>query len=271
MSGTGGARLGFVLGPCVLESESLALECAEAVARFAERRSVQVVFKSSYDKANRSHVEGYRGPGLDTGLRWLERVRAATGLAVLTDVHSVAEARAAAEVVDVLQVPAFLCRQTDLLLAAAASHKPVLVKKGQFMPPGDMAHVREKLVRGGAGEVWLCERGSSFGHGDLVVDMRALVWMREIAETGAASDGVATRVVFDATHSVQQRTTSSSATGGRRDLVPALARAAVAVGVDLVFAEVHPEPARARSDAASQWPLDALDALLEPLLRIHGA
>jgi len=252
--------LTLIAGPCAIESRELALSVAEELARLgAALPGLRVVFKASYDKANRTSIHAFRGPGLDEGLRVLDDVRTATGLPVLTDVHTVPEAEAAGDVVDFVQIPAFLCRQTDLLLAAAATGCAVNVKKGQFLGPTQMGPVVEKLRAGGATDIWVTERGTTFGYGDLVVDMRSLVRLRD---TGA-------KVVFDATHSVQRPGALGDRTGGDRGLAPALARAAVAVGVDALFIETHPRPDEALSDGPNMIPLAALPALLPQLLAIH--
>jgi 2-dehydro-3-deoxyphosphooctonate aldolase (KDO 8-P synthase) len=219
------------------------------------------VFKASYDKANRTSGSSFRGPGLDEGLAVLEKVRAVTGLPVTTDVHLPEQATAAGGVCDMLQVPAVLCRQTDLLLAAAATGKAVNVKKGQFVAPADMKHVVAKLLAGGCRDVLLCERGTFFGYGRLVNDFTGLPLMRAL--------GVP--VIFDATHSVQQPASLGEATGGDRDLVEPLARAAAAVGIDGLFFETHPDPDRSPSDGPTMVPLDALPAVVERVLRIHEA
>jgi 2-dehydro-3-deoxyphosphooctonate aldolase (KDO 8-P synthase) len=259
-------ELSFILGPCGVESREQCLRVGEALAEVGARLGVVVIFKASFDKANRTRHDAYRGLGVEEGLRVLSDVRAATGLPVLTDIHEPAQAVAAAQAVDVLQVPAFLCRQTDLLAAAARAGKPVHVKKGQFLAPDDARHIRDKLAAFGASDIWLCERGTAFGHHDLIVDMRGLVVMREIAQEAAGG-----RVVFDATHAAQSPGGPSGRSGGDRRWVPALARAAVAVGVDAVFAEVHPEPSEARSDAATQWPLRDLEPLLRGLIALDEA
>lgn len=255
----GGDRLVVVAGPCVLEDLEMALEVAREVKSICDGLGLSYVFKSSYDKANRTSLKGFRGPGLEVGLRWLSRVRDEVGVPVLTDVHSPEEALRAGEVVDVLQIPAFLCRQTDLLLAAASTGKPVNVKKGQFVSPWDMAYAVEKIRSAGEGGVILCERGTFFGYGQLVVDMRSLAIMR--------SFGVP--VMFDATHSVQRPSAGDGKSLGDRRFVPLLARAAVAVGVDAVFMEVHPDPASAKSDGPNMVKLAHLGALLEEIARLH--
>lgn len=251
----------FIAGPCVIESEALALQTAETLRQIADRLGVLIIYKSSFDKANRSSGASYRGPGMDEGLRILEKVRAETGMAVLTDVHSPEQVRAAADAVDVLQTPAFLARQTDLIEAAAASGKPVNVKKAQFMAPSDMRQVvlKAQVAAERAGtstdSIMLTERGTSFGYNNLVVDMRSLAIM---AETGRP-------VIFDATHSVQIPGGLGDRSGGERKYVPLLARAAVAAGVSGIFMETHPDPDNAPSDGPNAWPLDKVEALMEQL------
>ncbi|MBK5264688.1 MAG: 3-deoxy-8-phosphooctulonate synthase, partial [Alphaproteobacteria bacterium] len=242
----------FIAGPCVIESEQLALETAQTLRGIAERLGVLIVYKSSFDKANRSSGTTFRGPGMDEGLRILEKVRAETGMPVLTDIHTPAQARAAADAIDVLQTPAFLARQTDLIEAAAATGKPLNIKKAQFMAPADMRQVVRKAEaaaeRAGVATdtVLLTERGTSFGYNNLVVDMRSLAIM---AETGRP-------VVFDATHSVQLPGGLGDRSGGERHHVPLLARAAAAAGVSGIFMETHPDPDKALSDGPNAWPLD---------------
>jgi 2-dehydro-3-deoxyphosphooctonate aldolase (KDO 8-P synthase) len=257
-------RLFLIAGPCALESEALVLSTAEALAKIARRKDVLLIFKSSFDKANRSSGEAYRGPGMEEGLRLLEKVRAETGLPVLTDVHEPSQVAPVAKVVDVLQTPAFLARQTDLIRAAAASGKPVNIKKAQFMAPHDMINVIDKarvaaIQAGGQGDtILVCERGTAFGYNNLVSDMRSLAIMRETD----------CPVVFDATHSVQLPGGLGASSGGQREFVPLLARAAVASGVAGVFMETHPEPANALSDGPNAWPLDRFESLLETLLTL---
>lgn len=241
----------FFAGPCVIESRQSAVGVARVVREIAERRGVRVVFKASFDKANRSSVKSFRGPGLKEGLDILAEVKATTGLPVLTDVHAPEQAGPAAQVVDVIQVPAFLCRQTDLLLACGESGASVNIKKGQFMAPEDMANAVEKVRSTGNERVTLTERGVSFGYRNLVVDMRSLPIMRRFAP-----------VVFDATHSLQLPGGLGHATGGAREFHPYLARAAAAVGVDGVFVEVHPNPSEALSDAKTQLDPDEFDRLV---------
>ncbi|HQR18700.1 MAG TPA: 3-deoxy-8-phosphooctulonate synthase [Gemmatimonadales bacterium] len=248
----------LIAGPCMIEGPDLMLRVAEALSTLSARHGLPVCFKASFDKANRSRAGGQRGPGLDEGLRALERVRAASGLPILTDIHEADQAVPAAEVVDVLQIPAFLCRQTDLLVAAGGTGKPVNVKKGQWMQPEGMLGAVEKVKAAGSADVAVTERGTFFGYGDLVVDMRSFPRM-------AAATGVP--VIFDATHSVQQPGQGEGgASGGLRQYIPALLAAAAVSGADGFFLETHPDPARAPSDAATQWPLDQLDDLLDRTL-----
>jgi len=257
----GGHPLAFILGPCVIESASHALETAAAIREIASRCGVAVIFKASYDKANRTSMSSFRGPGLDAGLRVLADVRARTGLALLTDIHEPAQAAAAAEVVDVLQIPAFLSRQTDLIVAAARTGRAVNVKKGQFLAPRDMKHVIAKITGEGNESVLVTERGVSFGYNDLVVDMRALPMLRELGYP----------VVFDVTHSLQLPGAGDGVTAGLAQYIEPLASAGVAAGVDAVFMEVHAEPSQAKSDAANALPLDRLEALILKLKRIDAA
>jgi 2-dehydro-3-deoxyphosphooctonate aldolase (KDO 8-P synthase) len=256
-----GQPLTVIAGPCVIETPDLCLTIAEALAVLASRLPIQVVFKASYDKANRTSGGSFRGPGIDAGLAVLDRVRQATGLPVTTDVHLPDQATAAGQVCDMLQIPAFLCRQTDILLAAAATGRAINVKKGQFVAPGDMRHAVAKLLAGGCHDILLCERGTFFGYGRLVNDFTGLAVMR--------SFGVP--VIFDATHSVQQPASLGGATGGDRRLVEPLARAAAAVGVDGVFFETHPDPDSSPSDGPNMVPLADLGGVLERVLRIHEA
>ena len=258
-----GGQLVLIAGPCVIESEELTLEIAGRLAEMAERVGAPLVFKASFDKANRTSVDSFRGPGLDDGLATLDRVRAETGLVVTTDIHEAGQAEPAAEVCRILQVPAFLARQTDLVVAAAratARHGGVVnVKKPQFLAPEDVGHIVAKCVQAGNPRVLLTERGTTFGYGRLVNDMRAIPLMQA---TGAA-------VIFDATHSVQLP--GGMTTGGQREMVPVLARAAVAAGCDGVFAETHPDPDSARSDGPNMIPLAELEGLWRGLLRIREA
>lgn len=256
-----GQPLVVIAGPCVIETELLCMQIAETLAALAKRLPIQVIFKASFDKANRTSAGAFRGVGLDEGLAILERVRRATGLPVTTDIHLPEQAAPAGRVCDLLQIPAFLCRQTDLLLAAAATGRAVNVKKGQFLAPADMKHPIAKLLAGGCQDICLCERGTFFGYGRLVNDFAGLVTMR--------SFGVP--VIFDATHSVQQPASLGGATGGDRALVEPLARAAAAVGIDGVFFETHPDPDTSPSDGPNMVPLDRLQGVLERVLRIHDA
>ena len=254
-------KLFLIAGPCVIESEALAMETAQALARIAERCGIGLVYKSSFDKANRTSHRSFRGPGMEEGLRILERVRNDIRVPVITDVHEDTPFDEVASVVDVLQTPAFLCRQTDFIQAVAACGKPVNIKKGQFLAPWDMAHVAEKAKATGNRDIMLCERGASFGYNYLVSDMRSLAVMRR---TGCP-------VVFDATHSVQMPGGQGARSGGQREFVPILARAAVAAGVAGVFMETHPQPSKALSDGPNAWPLGRMEALLECLLAIDDA
>jgi len=259
-----GEPMFLIAGPCAIESEALALSTAETLRGIADRLGILLIYKSSFDKANRSSGSAFRGVGMDEGLRILEKVRAETGLPILTDVHEVHQVKPVAEVVDVLQTPAFLARQTDLIEAVATSGKPANIKKGQFMAPGDMGNVIDKCKAAAAHAgmemptMMVAERGASFGYHNLVVDMRGLVIMRD---AGAP-------VVFDATHSVQLPGGNGTSSGGQREFVPVLARAAVAVGVSGLFMETHPNPAEAKSDGPNAWPLDQLETLLTSLLAI---
>jgi 2-dehydro-3-deoxyphosphooctonate aldolase (KDO 8-P synthase) len=244
----------LIAGPCVVEPGDVLPRVAETLARIGASRGLPVCFKASFDKANRARLDAPRGPGLEEGLRVLERVRSASGLPVLTDIHEAGQAAAAAEVADALQIPAFLCRQTDLLVAAGRTGRPVNVKKGQWMQAEAMAGALDKVRSAGSPDVAVTERGTFFGYGDLVVDMRNFARLR--AATGAP-------VVFDATHSVQQPGQGAGgASGGQREHIPALLAAAAVAGADGFFLETHPDPPRALSDAATQWPLDRLDELL---------
>lgn len=245
----------LVAGPCVLESDSLALRIAERLQQFVSNLPFNLVFKASFDKANRTSQKSYRGPGLEEGLRILERVREATGLPVTTDIHEAGQAAAVGQVCHILQIPAFLCRQTDLLTAAAATGRVVHVKKAQFLAPGDMQQVLGKLAAAGCEQVMLCERGTFFGYGRLVNDMRALPQMGAL--------GVP--VIFDATHSVQEPGGLGHATGGHREMVEPLARAAVAIGVDGLFFETHPDPDASPSDGPNMVQLDDMAGLLKRL------
>lgn len=250
----------LIAGPCVIESEQLALDTAGQLQEICSELGIPFIYKSSFDKANRSSGKSFRGVGLNEGLRILAEVKRQIGVPVLTDIHEVDEIAPAAAVVDVLQTPAFLCRQTDFIHAVAASGKPVNIKKGQFLAPGDMKNVVDKAreANNGADTIMVCERGVSFGYNNLVSDMRSLAIMRE---TGCP-------VVFDATHSVQLPGGQGTASGGQREFVPVLARAAVAVGVAGLFMETHPEPEKALSDGPNAWPLPKMKALLATLKQI---
>lgn len=254
--------LAIIAGPCVIESEALCLEVAEAFFKIAVRTGVLPIFKASFDKANRTSVESFRGIGMDEGLKVLAKVRREAGLPVLTDIHLPAQAAPVAEVVDILQIPAFLCRQTDLLVAAGRTGKPVNIKKGQFLSPDDMRHAAEKVESTGNRRLMFTERGTFFGYRDLVVDMRSLV---QLAELGYP-------VVFDATHSVQRMGGAEGVSGGASEYVEPLARAAVATGaVAAVFIETHPRVNEALSDRESMLPLDRLEGLVSRLVRIAEA
>ena len=270
MSATGAIRIGqqeagsgrplfLIAGPCVLEDPDEMLDVAEALARVCAQAGVGFCFKSSYTKDNRTSGQSYRGPGLQEGLRLLERISREIGVPVLTDVHHPEEAAAVAEVAEVLQIPAFLCRQTSLLEAAGVTGRVVNVKKGQFLAAADMAHAAAKLEGVGCERILFTERGSFFGYRDLTVDFRSIQIMGELGYP----------VVFDATHSVQSPGSTGTTTGGKPELIPLLARCGVAAGCDAIFVEVHPEPARAKSDAGSQLPLESFPPLLRDLVRFR--
>jgi len=248
----------LIAGPCVIESEDLVLTVAGAINEVAERLGMPFIFKSSYVKANRLSLKSFTGPGIKEGLRILEKVKEEIDVPVLTDVHSTSEVEQVAEVVDILQIPAFLCRQTDLALAVGATGKPVNIKKGQFLAPEDMEPIADKIRSTGNDQIILTERGSCFGYHNLVVDMRSLVILRR---TGCP-------VVFDATHSVQLPGSAAGSSGGEPEFIRPLAMAAVAVGVDAIFIETHPDPTRALCDASSMLPLDRLEPLLERLIEV---
>ena len=263
----GGGGLFLIAGPCVIENEAHALKMAEAVAAVASAKSLPYIFKASYDKANRTSIRSFRGPGIEEGLRILKKIRNEIGVPVLTDVHQAADAARVAKAVDVLQIPAFLCRQTDLLIATAKTGCAVNIKKGQFVSPWDMRHAAEKVREAGGDRVFLTERGASFGYNNLVVDMRSLAVMREFAP-----------VVFDATHSVQLPSAGGTngdngaqQSGGQPEFIPLLARAAVAAGVDGVFMEVHDNPSAAKSDGANALDLKDLPRVLDQLLAVQQA
>jgi 2-dehydro-3-deoxyphosphooctonate aldolase (KDO 8-P synthase) len=258
-----GSTLFLIAGPCVIESEDHALKMAQEISAVTRRLHLPYIFKASYDKANRTSLKSFRGPGLQEGLRILQKVKETTGVPVLTDVHEAVDVPQVAEVADIVQIPAFLCRQTDLLVAAAKNAKAINIKKGQFVSPWDMRHAVEKVRESGNNNVFLTERGSSFGYNNLVVDMRSLAIMRNFAP-----------VVFDATHSVQLPSAGAegqAVSGGQPEFIPLLSRAAVAAGVDGVFMEVHDNPAQAKSDGANALALKNLEAVLCELLAIRNA
>jgi len=248
----GNNPVALIAGPCVIESREICFEIAERVGALCCELGIGYIFKASFDKANRMSIDSFRGPGIEKGLEILAEIKSRLGLPVLTDVHEVWQVERVAEVADILQVPAFLCRQTDLVVAAAKCGKPVNFKKAQFMSPADMKTVADKAVSSGNSDILLTERGSSFGYGNLVVDMRGLVVMRELGYP----------VVFDATHSVQRPGGLGTASGGDPQFVPYLVRAACAVGIDALFIETHPDPSKALSDAATMIPLDTLRSVL---------
>ena len=250
-----------IAGPCVAESEQMCLDIAGQMKEICGELGIPYIFKASYDKANRSSGKSFRGHGMDSGLKMLEAVKTQLGLPVLTDVHTIEEIPAVAAVVDVLQTPAFLCRQTDFIHAVAASGKPVNIKKGQFLAPVDMGQAVSKCLEAGNDKVILCERGSTFGYGQLVVDMRSLAIMRSLGYP----------VMFDATHSVQMPGAQGTSSGGDRRFVPVLARAAAAAGIDALFLETHPDPDSAKSDGPNMVSLDSLENLLRKVLAIHRA
>jgi len=249
-----------IAGPCVIENEEITLHVAEFLKETSEALNIPIIFKTSYDKANRTSVESFRGPGIDSGLKTIRRVREATGLPVLSDVHSAEEVRKAAEVLDVIQIPAFLCRQTDMLLAAAGTGRAINIKKGQFISPAEMGQAVRKVTSTGNNNILLTERGSFFGYNNLVVDFRSIPIMKAFDFP----------VIFDATHSVQLPGGSGSCSGGQREFVENLARAAVAAGADGVFMEVHPDPDSALCDGPNSLPLDQVRPILGLLKEIHN-
>ena len=251
----GGNPIVVIAGPCVIESEKHALKTAEQLKRIFADAGIPFIYKSSYDKANRSSIKSFRGPGLKEGLRILHKVKEELGLPILSDIHKEEEVDPAAMVLDILQIPAFLCRQTDLVVKAAKSGKPVNVKKGQFLAPWDMKNVIDKIKECGNEDIMLTERGFMFGYNNMVVDMRSLVWMREFGYP----------VVFDCTHSLQLPGGQGTTSGGQRDLVPYLTRGAVAVGCDMLFMEAHPDPDNAPSDGPNMLKFDTLPALLKQI------
>jgi len=256
----GGRPFVLIAGPCVMEGEEHTLSIARHLLQLKNELGIQVVFKASFDKANRTSISAYRGPGLEEGLRILDKVRQQTGLPVVSDIHDVTQVEPAAEILDILQIPAFLCRQTDLLLAAGRSGKVVNIKKGQFLAPWDMANAVAKVSSTGNDRILLTERGTSFGYNNLVVDMRALAIMREMG----------CPVIFDATHAVQLPGGAGTSSGGQRQFVAALSRAAVAVGIDGLFWEVHPDPDHALCDGANSLPLAEVKTVLQELLAIDA-
>lgn len=251
----------LMAGPCVIEGEQIVMDIAGQMKEITERLGIHYVFKASFDKANRTSSSSYRGPGIDEGLRILQKVKDDLGLPVITDVHEDTPLSEVSEVVDIMQTPAFLCRQTNFIQAVARQGKPVNIKKGQFLAPWDMANVVAKAKEVGNEQIMVCERGASFGYNTLISDMRGLAVMRE---TGCP-------VVFDATHSVQQPGGQGGTSGGQREHVPVLARAAVAAGIAGLFMETHPNPEKALSDGPNSWPLDKMEALLETLQVIDQA
>jgi 2-dehydro-3-deoxyphosphooctonate aldolase (KDO 8-P synthase) len=250
----------LMAGPCVIESEELALETAGILKSICDKLNIAFIYKSSFDKANRSSLHGYRGLGLEEGLRILEKVKKEVGVPLVTDVHEYSPLNEVASVVDVLQTPAFLCRQTNFILNVAAQNKPVNIKKGQFLSPHEMKYVIEKARSTGNKAIMACERGVSFGYNNLISDMRSLKIMRE-------ND---TPVVFDATHSVQQPGSQGGSSGGAREYIPALSRAAISVGISGLFMETHPNPDKALSDGPNSWPLHSMESLLTDLIEIDN-
>ena len=254
----GGADLPIIAGPCVIESRDHVLRMAENIKKSTANLGLSLIFKSSFDKGNRSSYASYRGPGLDEGLRILEEVKKSFDVPLTTDIHDATQAKPVSEIIDIIQIPAFLCRQGEILEAAVATGKTVNVKKGQFMAPWDMKNIIERVEHVHGEQLLLTERGTSFGYNNLVSDMRSIPIMQDL--------GVP--VVFDATHSAQQPGGLGKITGGTRELIPTLAKAAVAAGCDAIFMEVHDDPENALSDAATQWPLDRLDSLLGSIIKI---
>ena len=255
-------KMFFVIaGPCVIENEEMVLQIAKEIKIITDELGIDYYFKASFDKANRTSIEAFRGPGLEEGLRILQKVKDMYGLKIVTDIHEPYQAEPVSKVADIIQIPAFLCRQTDLLVAAAKTGKLINVKKGQFLAPWDMKNVVSKLESSGNKNIMLCERGTSFGYNTLVVDMTGLVEMKKFGYP----------VIFDATHSVQKPGGKGNATGGNREYVEYLAKAAVAVGVDGLFMEVHPEPDNAKSDGPNMVPLSELKTILEKLIKVYNA
>ena len=254
-------NLGIIAGPCVIENRDHSLKMSTAINDISDKVGIPIIFKSSFDKANRTSIKSFRGPGLDDGMRILSDVKSETGMKVLTDIHSAEQASTVAEVVDVIQIPAFLSRQTDILIAAAKTGKTVNIKKGQFLAPWDVKHIIQKVEESGSENILLTDRGTQFGYNNLVADMRAIPLMKEFGYP----------VIFDATHSAQLPGGSGGHSSGMREMIPTLARAAVAAGCNGVFMEVHDNVDIAKSDAATQWPLDKLLSLLTDLKKIHNS
>ena len=254
-------NLGIIAGPCVIENRDHSLEMSYAIKEVSENVGIPIIFKSSFDKANRTSIKSFRGPGIEEGMRILSDVKTETGLKVLTDIHSPDQACIVSDVVDIIQIPAFLSRQTDLLIAAAKTGKPINIKKGQFLAPWDVEHIVKKMEESGSQNILLTDRGTQFGYNNLVADMRAIPLMKQFGYP----------VIFDATHSAQLPGGSGGHSSGMRDMIPTLARAAVAAGCNGVFMEVHNNVDKAKSDAATQWPLDKLATLLIELKKIHNS
>ena len=254
-------NLGIIVGPCVIENRDHSLEMSYAIKEVSEDVGIPIIFKSSFDKANRTSIKSFRGPGIEEGMRILSDVKTETGLKVLTDIHSPDQAGLVSDVVDIIQIPAFLSRQTDLLIAAAKTGKPINIKKGQFLAPWDVEHIVKKMEESGSQNILLTDRGTQFGYNNLVADMRAIPLMKQFGYP----------VIFDATHSAQLPGGSGGHSSGMRDMIPTLARAAVAAGCNGVFMEVHNNVDKAKSDAATQWPLDKLATLLIELKKIHNS
>ena len=254
-------NLGIIAGPCVIENRDHSLEMAYAIKEVSDDVGIPIIFKSSFDKANRTSIKSFRGPGIEEGMRILSDVKTETGLKVLTDIHSPDQADLVSDVVDIIQIPAFLSRQTDLLIAAAKTGKPINIKKGQFLAPWDVEHIVKKVEESGSQNILLTDRGTQFGYNNLVADMRAIPLMKQFGYP----------VIFDATHSAQLPGGGGGHSSGMRDMIPTLARAAVAAGCNGVFMEVHNNVDKAKSDAATQWPLDKLAPLLIELKKIHNS
>ena len=254
-------NLGIIAGPCVIENRDHSLEMSYAIKEVSEDVGIPIIFKSSFDKANRTSIKSFRGPGIQEGMRILSDVKTETGLKVLTDIHSPDQAGLVSDVVDIIQIPAFLSRQTDLLIAAAKTGKPINIKKGQFLAPWDVEHIVKKMEESGSQNILLTDRGTQFGYNNLVADMRAIPLMKQFGYP----------VIFDATHSAQLPGGSGGHSSGMRNMIPTLARAAVAAGCNGVFMEVHNNVDKAKSDAATQWPLDKLATLLIELKKIHNS